>query len=101
MIDYVKPFHAIHTPSTAEFQEQCLDFINEITEAEAEGRTVKYIVFGDDGPVALLTHYVEPPMPAIYGLYKGKVKILGDIVSPMPAEWFAVPDAAAASDESQ
>ena len=100
-MDYVKPFHAIHTPSPAEFQEQCLDFINEITEAEAEGRTVKYIIFGDDGPLALLTHYEKPPLPSGYGALKGKVKIVGDIVSPMPAEWFAIPDADAASGEPQ
>ena len=92
MIDYVKPHHAIHTPSTAEFQEQCLDFINEITEAEAEGRTVKCIIVDAAGPVALLTHYVEPPMPSGYGAFKGEVAIHGDIVSPMPAEWFAIPE---------
>lgn len=100
-MNYVKPFHAIHTPSTAEFQEQCLDFINEITEAKAEGRTVKYIIVGDDGPVALLTHYVNPPLPSGYGILKGEIAIHGDIVSPMPAECFAILDAAAASDESQ
>ena len=101
MIDYVKPHNAIHTPSTAEFKEQCLDFINEITEAEADGRTVKYIVFDGDEPVALLTHYVAPPMPSGYGLLKGKLEIHGDIVSPMPAEWFAIPEADAAPGESQ
>ena len=91
MIDYVKPYYVIRTPSTAEFKEQCLDFINEIT--EAEGRTVKCIIFGDDGPSALLTHYVEPPLPDGYGAFKGEAAIHGDIVSPMPAEWFAIPDA--------
>ena len=101
MIDYVKPFHVIRTPSTAEFKEQCLDFINEITEAEAEGRTVKCIIVDDDGPVALLTHYVAPPMPAGYGAFKDEMAIHGDIVSPMPAEWFAIPDADATSGESQ
>ena len=100
-MNYVKPLHAIHTPSTAEFQEQCLDFINEITEAEAEGRNVEYIIVGDDGPVALLTHYVNPPLPSGYGILKGEIAIHGAIVSPMPAEWFAVPDADVASGEPQ
>lgn len=98
---YVKPFHAIRTPSTAEFKEQCLDFINEITEAKAEGRTVECIIVGDDGPVAILTHYEDPPLPSGYGAFKGEVIIRGDIVSPMPAEWFAIPDADAASGEPQ
>ena len=100
MIDYVKPFHAIRTPSTVEFKEQCLDFINEITEADAEGRTVEYIIFDGEKPVALLTRFEEPPWDG-YGIFKGEVVIHGDIVSPMPAEWFAIPEADAATGEPQ
>jgi hypothetical protein len=28
---------------------------------------------------------------SMYGVDKGKIKILGDIVSPMPPEWFSSP----------
>ncbi len=95
MVHYVKPHYQIRTPTVAEFKEQCLDFINEIAAADAEGRTVDVLILdGDDKVVAILTNYEAPPPPDGYGVFKGKVKILGDIVSPMPAEWFAMPDAA-------
>lgn len=91
MVNYVKPHYQIRTPTVAEFKEQCLDFINEIAAADAEGRTVDVLIFDGDNPVAVLSNYQEPPA---IDRPKFQVEILGDIVSPMPAEWFTAPDAA-------
>lgn len=92
MIDYVEPRYKVHTITVAEFQKQCLDFINEIAAAKAAGRRVDVLILDDnDAVLALLSNYDEPPP---IDRPKFHVEILGDIVSPMPAEWFAVPDAA-------
>ena len=82
---YVEPRYQIHTPSIAEFQEQCSDFIAKIAAAD-DDQTIEVIIFDGDDPVAILTRYHElPPLPKFPHI---KVEILGDIVSPMPSEWF-------------
>ena len=82
---YVEPRYQIHTPSIAEFQEQCTDFIAKIAAAD-DDEIIEVIIFDGDEPVAILTHHHEPPpLPEFPHI---KVEILGDIVSPMPSEWF-------------
>ena len=70
----------------AEFQERCLDLIDEIYREGGE-----LIVTEGDEPLVELTRYVEPPRGG-YGSLKGKVQILGDIEGPMPVEWYTHPD---------
>ena len=42
-------------------------------------------------PVSKLAPYVEKPnIP--FGRHRDKIRVLGDIVSPMPADWFEKPD---------
>lgn len=78
-----KPQRIYHTCTTAEFKEQCLEIIAEL--AEYGG---KVIIFDEDEPIVQLTQYEEPPLNG-YGSMKGQIKILGDIVSPLPPEWYS------------
>ena len=78
-----KPQRIYHTYTTAEFKVRCLEIIAEL--AECGG---KVIIFDEDEPIVQLTQYEEPPLNG-YGSMKGQIKILGDIVSPLPPEWYS------------
>ena len=84
---YVEPRYQVHALTVAEFQEQCGDYIAKIAAAE-DDRTVEVIIFDGDNPVAMLIPYEPPLLP---DRPKIEVEILGDIVSPMPAEWYSPP----------
>ena len=58
---------------------------------EVSAGGVDIVITKHGKPVSRLVPYREPSKSFI-GADKGKVKILGDIVSPMPAEWFEEPD---------
>ena len=81
---YVEPRYQVHTLTLEEFKEQCLDFVSKIASAD-DDQTIKVIIFDGDEPVALLTRYKRPQLPEYPPI---EVEILGDIVSPMPSEWF-------------
>ena len=81
-----KKHSCYHALSTDELKEQWLETIAEITK-----RGGSVIIFDGGKPVAELTRYVEPPLGG-YGSLKGTVQILGDIVGPMPVEWYTHPD---------
>lgn len=70
----------------SEFKAKCLKIIDEIAET---GETV--VVTKRGVPMVKVMPIEERPK-SMYGVDKGKIKILGDIVSPMPPEWFAVKD---------
>ena len=72
-----------HTCTTVEFKEQCLEIIAELVECGG-----KVIIFKDGEPIVQLTQYEEPPLNG-YGSMKGQIKIHGDIVSPLPPEWYS------------
>ena len=66
----------------SEFKARCLKLMDELADGAGE------IVITKNGkPVSRLVPYREP-LGAFFGADKGKIKILGDIVSPMPAHWF-------------
>ena len=79
--------HATGTPQTrtmkaSEFKAKCLKLMDEVAESGEE------IVITKNGrPVSRLAPYRKKPKPW-FGRDRGKIRILGDIVSPMPAEWF-------------
>ena len=81
---YVEPRYQVHTLTLDEFKEQCLVFVSKIASAD-DDQTIKVIIFDGDAPVALLTRYKRPQLPEYPPV---EVEILGDIVSPMPSEWF-------------
>ena len=70
------------TMKASEFKSKCLQLMDEVAEGGSE------IVITKNGkPVSRLVPYRERPK-SFFGADKGRIKILGDIVSPMPAEWF-------------
>lgn len=74
------------TMKASEFKARCLKLMDDLADVGGE------IVITKNGkPVSRLVPYREPPA-AFFGADKGKIKILGDIVSPMPAHWFEDPD---------
>ena len=76
----------------SEFKANCLKLLDEVAD------TGKEIVITKNGkPVAKLTPYRETP-EFTFGRYRDKIVIHGDIVSPMPPEWFAIPEEYADAD---
>ena len=76
----------VRTIKASEFKAKCLKLMDEVAESGQE------IVITKNGrPVSRLAPYRERPK-TFFGADKGKIKILGDIVSPMPAEWFEDPN---------
>lgn len=84
MTEPTKPQRIYYTCTTAEFKEQCLEIIAELVECDGE-----VIIFDGDEPVVQITRYQEVHDP-LRGSLKGRVQIHGDIVSPLPPEWYAL-----------
>ena len=85
---------ASRTIKASEFKAKCLKLMDEVAETGEE-----VIITKNGKPVAKLTPYgrreeltAREETESMYGKDRGKIQILGDIVSPMPPEWFAVPD---------
>ena len=74
------------TIKASEFKAKCLKLMDEVAETGQE-----IIITKNGRPVSKLSPYRKPP-ESFFGADKGKIKILGDIVSPMPAEWFEDPE---------
>ncbi len=69
----------------SEFKARCLKLMDEVAETGEE------IVITKNGrPISRLTPYWRAK-PAPFGADIGRMKILGDIVSPMPPEWYEKP----------
>ena len=70
------------TITASEFKAKCMELLDEVVESGEE------IVITKNGhPVSRLVPYREQSSGFI-GRDRDKIRILGDIVSPMPAEWF-------------
>ena len=85
------PISGTRTITASEFNAKCLELMNEVTESGEE-----IIITKNGKPVAKLAPYkeqgktlVHQKPESMFGKDRGKIKILGDIVSPMPAEWFS------------
>ena len=68
----------------SEFKAKCLKIMDEVAES---GERVLITKHGK--PVAELVPVQERPK-SLYGIDKGKIKILGDIISPIDVEWKAM-----------
>ena len=76
----------VRTIKASEFKAKCLKLMDEVAETGQE------IVITKNGkPVSRLAPYREKQEPH-FGIDRGRIEIRGDIVSPMPAEWFEDPD---------
>ena len=73
----------LHTLTVAEFGEQYRSIIAAVFEQDG-----KAIIFDGDKPIVQITRYVEPHDP-LRGSLKGRAQIHGDIVSPLPPEWYS------------
>ncbi len=73
------------TIKASEFKAKCLKLMDEVAETGEE------IVITKNGrPVSRLAPYRKKPK-VLFGRYRDMIQIHGDIVSPMPAEWFEKP----------
>ena len=73
------------TIKASEFKAKCLKLMDEVADSGGE------IVITKNGrPVSRLVPYREKP-ESLFGRNREHIEILGDIVSPMPAEWFEKP----------
>jgi len=72
------------TIKASEFKAKCLALMDEVA------RTGETVVITKNGePVAdLVPHRVKKRNP--FGVWKGKVEIIGDIMSPIDVEWDAM-----------
>ena len=74
------------TIKASEFKAKCLKLMDEVAESGEQ------IVITKNGKaVAKLSPYREKP-DVIFGIDRDIIQIHGDIVSPMPAEWFEDPE---------
>ena len=74
------------TMKASEFKSKCLKLMDEVAENGGE------IVITKNGkPVAKLTAFHERPK-TLFGIDKGRLKITGDIISPIDVEWEAQSD---------
>ena len=77
---------AARTMKASEFKAKCLKLMDEVAENGGE------IVITKNGrPVSRLVPFRDKPQVP-FGRHRDKIRILGDIVSPMPAEWFEDPE---------
>lgn len=74
----------LHTLTVEEFGEQYRSIIEAVFEQDGLA-----IIFDGDKPIVEITRYEEVHDP-IRGSLKGKMEIHGDIVSPLPPEWYAL-----------
>ncbi len=75
----------VRTIKTSEFKARCLKLMDEVEESGEEVVITKH-----GRPVSRLVPFREKPnMP--FGRNRDRIRILGDIVAPMPNEWFDDP----------
>ena len=72
----------VQTVKASGFEANCLRLVDEVTESGDE-----IVITRNGRPVVRLAPYREKSRVP-FGRYRGKTRILGDIVSPMPSEWF-------------
>ena len=71
------------TIKASEFKAKCLKLMDEVAETGEE-----LIVSKNGRPIARLVPYRKRPT-SLFGIDKGKVEVLGDIVEPLDVAWEA------------
>ncbi len=74
------------TIKASEFKAKCLRLMDEVAESGEELVITKY-----GQPVSKLVPYERKEPKLAFGRNRENIQIIGDIVSPMPAEWFDKP----------
>ena len=67
-----------------EFKAKCLELMNRVAAGHEE-----IIITKRGKPIARLVAFEAEPEKPIFGSMKGSAEILGDIISPLDAEWEA------------
>ena len=70
-----------HTVKAGEFKAKCLELMDRVAES---GEPI--VITKRGKPVAMLTA-VRDPSKAAAGFFKGKMKIVGDILAPLDIDW--------------
>ena len=78
---------ASRTMKASEFKAKCLKLMDEVAETGQE-----IVITKNGNPVSRLAPY-RKKLSAPFGRDRHLIRILGDIVSPMPPEWFEKPGA--------
>ncbi len=71
------------TIKASEFKAKCLKLMNEVAESGEE-----IIITRNGKPFSRLTPYRQRP-DSLFGIDRGRIEILGDIVEPVDVEWEA------------
>jgi prevent-host-death family protein len=66
------------------FKAKCLELMDRVAEGHEE-----ILITKRGKPVAKLVPVSEPSKPEVFGYMKGTFEIVGDIISPIDAEWDA------------
>ena len=74
------------TMKASEFKTKCLGLMDEVA-----GNGGEIVIAKNGKPVAKLTAYHERPK-TLFGIDRSRLKITGDIVSPIDVEWEAQTD---------
>lgn len=74
---------ATRTIKASEFKAKCLKLMDQVAE---EGCQI--IITKNGRPISRLVPYRERPK-SLFGIDKGRIEILGDIIEPMDAGWEA------------
>lgn len=81
------PAEGARVIKASEFKAKCLKLMDEVAESGEE------IVITKNGrPVSRLAPYRKPSSGLFFGRNRDNIQILGDIVSPMPPEWYEKTD---------
>ena len=73
----------VQTIKASEFKAKCLKLMDEVA---ASGKEI--IVTKNGRPVSRLVPYREKPK-SLFGIDRGRIEILGDIIEPLEVEWEA------------
>ena len=80
-----KPIEVKKTIKASEFKAKCLALMDEVA------RTGQGVVITKNGkPVAELVPHKAAKKPELFGIWKNRIKIVGDIIAPIDVEWDAL-----------
>ena len=85
-----KPLHFI---DVHDLENRVAETVAKVSSGEQE-----FVITQDGKPVSRLTRYEPNPQPKrpkqtmVFGEFRDQIEILGDIVGPMPEEWYAKED---------
>ena len=71
------------TIKASEFKAKCLKLIDEVAD-----RGYEIVITKNGRPISRLVPYREKPK-SLFGIDRGRIEILGDIIEPVDVEWEA------------